>query len=149
MSIISELVTIYDRDLNRLKNEIQTFTHETNLWKTTGAVKNPAGNLCLHLVGNLKTYIGKNMGDYGYIRDREAEFNLKNVPQSQLIQQIVETKQVVIGALQKLDDSQLQNTYPEETLGFKMTIGFFLIHLTAHLSYHLGQINYLRRILEE
>ncbi len=147
--MIADLIAIYDRDINRLKNEIEAFQHEENLWQITGQVKNPAGNLGLHLVGNLKTYIGMHLGNFAYVRDREAEFNLKNVPQQQLLRQIEETRQVVIAALQKLDSSQLTDTYPEETLGYKMTVGFFLIHLAAHLSYHLGQINYLRRILEE
>jgi uncharacterized damage-inducible protein DinB len=147
--MVADFISIYDRDLNRLKNEIQAFQHEENLWRLTGQVKNTAGNLGLHLVGNLKTYIGKNLGNFAYVRDREAEFNLKNVPQEQLTKQIEETRQVVVAALQKLNNDQLAETYPEETLGYSMTTGFFLIHLAAHLSYHLGQINYLRRILEE
>ncbi|MDQ4141718.1 MAG: DinB family protein [Bacteroidota bacterium] len=146
--MITELITIYERDLNRLKNEIESFQVDENLWKITGQVKNTAGNLCLHLAGNLKTYIGKNLGNFDYTRNREAEFNLKNVPKAQLLQQIDETKQVVISALQKLEKGQLEETYAEEVLGYKMTTGFFLIHLAAHLSYHLGQINYLRRIVE-
>ncbi|QMU31198.1 DinB family protein [Adhaeribacter radiodurans] len=146
--MVSELITIYERDINRLKIEIESFQTEENLWKITGQVKNTAGNLGLHLVGNLKTYIGKNLGGYDYTRDREAEFNLKNVPKEQLLQQIDETKQVVVLALQQLEKTQLEEIYLEETLGYPMTTGFFLIHLAAHLSYHLGQINYLRRILE-
>ncbi|PSR55527.1 DinB superfamily protein [Adhaeribacter arboris] len=146
--MISELLAIYERDINRLKTEIESFREEENLWKLAGQVKNTAGNLGLHLVGNLKTYIGKNLGDFDYVRNREAEFNLKNVPKVHLLQQIDETKQVVRAALQKLEKSQLEEIYPEETLGYPMTTGFFLIHLAAHLSYHLGQINYLRRIVE-
>ncbi|MDQ3290585.1 MAG: DinB family protein [Bacteroidota bacterium] len=146
--MIAELVTIYERDLNRLKNEIESFQADQNLWIIKGQVKNTAGNLCLHLVGNLKTYIGKNLGNFDYTRNREAEFSLKDVPKEQLLQQIEETKQVVISALKKLEKKQLEETYAEEVLGYKMTTGFFLIHLAAHLSYHLGQINYLRRIIE-
>ncbi len=146
--MLLELVAIYVRDLDRLKEEIKTFNQEENLWQVTGQVKNSAGNLSLHLVGNLKTYIGKNLGSYAYVRDREAEFHLKNVPREQLIQQVEETKAIVLASLQKLDSSRLADIYPEETLGYTMTTGFFLIHLAAHLSYHLGQINYLRRILE-
>ena len=147
--MIADLMAIYDRDITRLKYEIQAFRHEENLWRIAGQVKNTVGNLSLHLVGNLKTYIGKNLGNYDYARDREAEFYLKNVPQEQLLRQIEETQQVVVATLQKLNNNQLADTYPEETLGYKMTPGFFLIHLAAHLSYHLGQINYLRRILEK
>ncbi|RDC65340.1 DUF1572 family protein [Adhaeribacter pallidiroseus] len=112
--MLADFIVIYDRDLIRLKNEIQAFTPAANLWRITGQVTNTAGNLGLHLVGNLKTYIGKNLGNNAYVRDREAEFSLKNVPQEKLIQQIEETRQVVAAALQKLDNAQLANTYPKK-----------------------------------
>lgn len=146
--MISELTKIYDRDISRLKQEIEAFVHEENLWRITGNIKNPAGNLCLHLIGNLKTYIGKNLGNYPYIRDRNAEFNRKDVSKQQLIEQVDDMKMMVLSALSKFSKSQLEQTYVEEALGYPMTNGFFLVHLAAHLSYHLGQINYLRRILE-
>ena len=82
--MINAFIKIYDRDLDRLKKEIELFNDENNLWRITGNVKNAAGNLCLHLVGNLNTYIGKNMGHSGYVRDRDAEFNLKDLPKKKI-----------------------------------------------------------------
>ncbi|ALJ00821.1 DinB family protein [Rufibacter tibetensis] len=145
----AELIKLYTRDLDRLKNEIEAFQRESNLWVTKGEVKNSAGNLFLHLVGNLKTYIGKNLGNYAYVRDREAEFTLKDVPAQTLIEQINETKEIVLHTLHHLREEELEETHKEEVLGYAMTNRYFLIHLLAHLSYHLGQINYLRRVLEE
>jgi hypothetical protein len=115
---------------------------------TTGSIKNSAGNLCLHLVGNLNTYIGKNIGQTNYVRNRDAEFSLKNIPQQTLIQKVVETRSVVSVGLEKLTDAQLELRYPEDVMGYEMTNGYFLIHLNSHLSYHLGQINYIRRVFE-
>lgn len=146
--MIQELTKIYERDIERLKNEIQLFNHEDNLWRITGNIKNSAGNLCLHLVGNLNTYIGKNIGNTGYVRNREAEFSLKNIPKSDLVHQVDETKKIVTSSLTKINNIQLDETYTENVFGYEMTNGFFLVHLAAHLSYHLGQINYIRRILE-
>ena len=146
--MINELIKIYARDLDRLKGEIELFNDENKLWITTGNIRNSAGNLCLHLVGNLKTYIGKNIGSYRYLRDRDAEFNLKNIPKQELVAQVEETKNIILATLTQLPEEQLEETYIENTLGYEMTNGFFLIHLVAHLSYHLGQINYLRRVLE-
>jgi hypothetical protein len=146
--MIKEFIKLYNRDLDRLKTEIELFKKEETLWKTTGTIKNPAGNLCLHLVGNLNTYIGKNIGQINYVRNRDAEFSLKNIPQQTLIQKVVETRSVVSAGLEKLTDAQLDLRYPEDVLGYEMTNGFFLIHLNAHLSYHLGQINYIRRVFE-
>jgi len=146
--MISDLILIFERDLNRLKQEIESFSHEGNLWLTAGSTRNPAGNLCLHLVGNLKTYIGRNIGNFHYVRDRDAEFSSKGVARDVLLQQIEETRTIVISTLQHFDSSKLDEVYVEEALGYTMTNRFFLIHLMAHLSYHLGQVNYLRRVLE-
>lgn len=147
--MIDELIKVYDRDLDRLKQEIGAFRQESNLWKTVGNINNSAGNLCLHLVGNLNTYIGKNMGHSPYVRDREAEFSLKDVPSEKLLQQVEETKAVILSTLKSMDKEKLEERHIEDSLGYPMTNSYFLIHLTAHLSYHLGQINYLRRILEK
>ena len=97
--MITDLVKIYERDLDRLKLEIELFNDEKKLWSTTGSVKNSAGNLALHLVGNLKTYIGKNLGKVNYTRDRDAEFNLKNVPKESVVRQVEETKTMIISSL--------------------------------------------------
>ncbi|SRR5215204_1233116 len=146
--MITEFAKVYDRDINRLKQEIESFKQEKNLWVITGAIKNSSGNLCLHLIGNLRTYIGKNMGNQDYVRDRDAEFNLKGIERQELLQQIDMTRAVVGSTFANLKETSLKEFHIEEVLGYPMTNAFFLIHLTAHFSYHLGQINYLRRALE-
>ena len=146
--MVDVLVKIYERDLDRLKKEIEFFNDENNLWKTIGNIKNSAGNLCLHLVGNLNTYIGKNIGRSGYIRDRDAEFSLKNVPKEKLVQHVTKTKEIVLSTLQNMTEDELKQNHVEKVFDYEMTNEFFLIHLASHLSYHLGQINYIRRILE-
>jgi uncharacterized damage-inducible protein DinB len=146
--MLAEILKIYERDLTRLEMEITAFNSEENLWRITGSVKNAAGNLCLHLIGNLNTYIGRDMGGMNYIRDRDAEFSSKNIPLEKLIEQVRATRKTVLSSLSRMKPENLDALFKDEVLGYSMTNGFFLIHLTAHLSYHLGQINYLRRILE-
>ncbi|MDO1449205.1 DinB family protein [Rhodocytophaga aerolata] len=146
--MIEELRTLYERDIQRLHTEIDSFQQDAHLWQKSGHVPNSAGNLALHLVGNLSTYIGNTLGKQPYVRNREAEFATKNLPKQELLRQIEHTKAVVITSLKALQTEDLAQGYPEEVLGYKMTTGFFLMHLLAHLSYHLGQVNYLRRILE-
>lgn len=146
--MVTELSFLLIRDLDRLADEIQAFKQEENLWKVTGRITNSAGNLCLHLVGNLNTYIGAILGASGYERDREAEFSQKNVSRAELLNKIQEVKAGVSHTLEKLTAKQLQEPYPQRVLGYQMTTGFFLVHLSGHLNYHLGQINYLRRLLE-
>ena len=146
--MIADFVKLYSRDLDRLKLEIETFRLDSNLWQIKGDTKNSAGNLCLHLIGNLKTYIGKNIGNYDYVRDRDAEFSSKDIPTQRLLEQIEETKEIVVKSLGQMRVEDLEELYKEDVLGYSMSNRFFLIHLLAHLSYHLGQINYLRRVLE-
>jgi hypothetical protein len=146
--MLDDFITIYSRDLERLKYEIEQ-VDESVLWKTKGSIKNSAGNLALHLIGNLNTYIANPFGRKGYVRNREAEFSSKDVSKQKVIADIIETRQDIISALEKLTPNDLQQKYPDDVFGYEMTNSFFLIHLAAHLSYHLGQINYLRRAFDE
>lgn len=142
------LRSIFDRDLQKLYLEISLYRNEQNLWKIDKEILNPAGNLCLHLIGNLNTYIGKELGNTSYVRNREEEFSLKDVPRHILLEKLKHTKSVVSHTISTLNDEALQKTYPSIVFEKSTTIEFMLVHLTAHLNYHLGQINYHRRLLD-
>lgn len=142
------LIKLFRRDLIKLKDEIQLYKNESNLWKIEGAVTNCAGNLCLHLVGNINHFIGATLGNSGYIRQRDLEFSLKNVPKSELIKQVDDTIVVVEQTLIKLTEEDLQKEYSRNPFEDYMTTEYFLTHLALHLAYHLGQINYHRRLLD-
>jgi uncharacterized damage-inducible protein DinB len=146
-TMIHTFIQLFERDLNKLEKEIQQYTDELLLWKTEEGITNPAGTLCLHLCGNLQHYIGARLGKSGYQRNRPAEFSLRDVSRAKLIREIQQTQSSVATALQKLDDDALQEIYPEEVFGYPMTTGFFLVHLYGHFGYHLGQINYHRRLI--
>lgn len=146
--ITESLKSLYTRDLNKLKAEIEAYQNEEILWKIDKNIANSAGNLCLHLVGNLSHFFGAILGNSGYVRQRELEFSLKNVPRAQLIEEVERTLNVVISTLDKLSAEDAEKEYPIEPLGYKMTTEHFLIHLIGHLDYHLGQINYHRRLLD-
>ena len=142
------LIKLFKRDLNKLIEEIDLYKNDTNLWKIDGLVSNSAGNLCLHLIGNLNHFIGAILGDTGYIRQRELEFSIKDVPKSELITQIKKTIEVVENTLNTLTVADLIKDYKVQVFKEAMTTEYFLIHLTMHLAYHLGQINYHRRLLD-
>jgi uncharacterized damage-inducible protein DinB len=146
--ILETLIKLFDRDLQKLEEEINLYQSEEAIWKTAGEIKNPAGNLCLHLCGNLQHYIGKNLGQTNYVRNRDNEFAAKGISKVELIAEIQKTKQTVHDALETLKQSVLETEYVEKVYDFPMTTAYFLIHLTAHFSYHLGQINYHRRLLQ-
>jgi len=142
------LIKLFDRDLLRLKTEIEAYTEEALLWEIRAEISNSAGNLCLHLMGNLNHYIGAQLGNTGYVRNRPLEFSDKNVPRSTLIQQIEDTREMLKEVIPNLSDEDLARNHVEEFHRGQDTNEFFLIHLYGHFNYHLGQINYHRRLVK-
>jgi uncharacterized damage-inducible protein DinB len=142
------LQSIFNRDLNKLKVEIEAYQNEKNLWLIDKAIANSTGNLCLHLIGNLNAFIGAVLGGTNYVRQRELEFSTKDVPREELLKMLDDTIAIVETSLSKLSAETLDNEYPMQVFGKPMTTEYFLIHLTTHLTYHLGQINYHRRLMD-
>lgn len=141
------LIAHYEQGLNKLKAEIEQYKNEADLWKTSGEISNSGGNLCLHLIGNLNHFFGAVLGGTGYIRKRDLEFSDKSVPAEKLVSYIEATIPVVKNTLEKLTAQDLAKTYPEEVFGHPMTTEYFYTYLVGHFNYHLGQINYHRRLL--
>jgi hypothetical protein len=142
------LVEFFERDLNKLKEELILFKNEEDLWKIKGDVKNSAGNLFLHLNGNLNHFIGATLGNSGYVRERDKEFSSRNIPREKILSDLEKTISVVMPVLRNLPDDIFEKDYPLEKHDRVVKTDHMLMHLLTHLSYHLGQINYLRRLTE-
>lgn len=149
MSTLTALKELFKRDLNKLKKEISSYQHEPALWIVDANITNTAGNLCLHLVGNLNTFIGVHLGNSGYVRNRDLEFSLKDVPREELLQKVDGTIDVIERTLDSLSEEALMEEYPIIVFDTRTTKAYMLIHLATHLGYHLGQINYHRRLLDK
>jgi len=146
--IIEDLKELYKRDLSRLRSEIELYENDSTMWKIENSIKNSGGNLCLHIVGNLKTYIGNGLAKIGYVRQRDFEFSGKFVDKKDLLKEVDETIQVVIQGLSNLTDEQLNEKFPIVVWENETGMAYTILHLHAHLNYHLGQINYHRRIID-
>lgn len=146
--LLPTLKNIFTRDLKRLKSEMEQYADEKNLWIVNNSIANSSGNLCLHLIGNLNTYIGKELGGTDYARNREAEFSLKNIPRSELLEKTEDIMLIVGHTLDNLSEDILEKEYPVLVFDKKTSVEFMLVHLITHLAYHLGQINYHRRMLD-
>jgi len=138
---------LFDRDLKKLREEISNFRDEDNIWRREEGVSNTAGTLIVHLIGSLSYTVGALIGKTGYVRDRVHEFSAADIPQEQLIAEVDNLIEIVRKSLTGIDRQKLDEQYPLEMFGKKST-AFYLSHFYGHLNYHLGQINYLRRILE-
>jgi len=144
-----EIKSLYVRDLLKVKQEIKSYKDERKLWVIADGISNSAGNLCLHLIGNLNHFIGAMLGNTGYVRNRELEFSQKNIAADELVKSIDDTIVVVETALTKLSDDILNEDYPLLYNNEKVSTILMLTHLLTHFGYHLGQINYFRRLYDK
>jgi hypothetical protein len=142
------LATLYERDLRKWIEEVNLFQSEENLWKTTGTVKNSSGNLTLHIIGGLNHYVGATLAHTGYVRDRPQEFARKGVPRQELVAELEALIPLIKSTLNNFAAAQMDSQFPVIFDDAYNSNSYVLVRLYAHLDYHLGQVNYLRRILE-
>jgi hypothetical protein len=145
----NSLISFFEKDLNKLTTEIQLYQNEENIWRAEKNIANSTGNLVLHIVGNLNIFIGKEIGQYDYVRNRELEFSQKNVPKQLLIDSINDTIRMVKDSLISLKEEDLKKEYPIMKFPEVVSTEYLIIHLALHLTYHLGQINYHRRLIDK
>lgn len=149
--ISAAISSIFERELNKLIEEIKLYKSDADIWKVDKDVKNSGGNLCMHICGNLQHFIGAVLGNTGYTRNRDKEFADKNVSRAELVKEVEQTIKVVTQTLEAIPDEELDKEYtafPPHLLGKeKLSKFYFLAHLIAHMDYHIGQINYHRRLI--
>ena len=140
---------LYITFLNSLRDEISLYNNEENIWKISGEISNTPGNLCLHICGNLNHFFGAVIGNTGYVRERDLEFSKKNVSRAELLKGVEETKNMIEKIFDGLNIDDLNKIYPIDKFGENVTYGFIFSRLISHLAYHVGQINYHRRLLDK
>ncbi|HET6762835.1 MAG TPA: DUF664 domain-containing protein [Longimicrobiaceae bacterium] len=146
--MIGEIREILLRELGTLRREVEAYASDAEVWRTAPGISNAAGTLVLHLCGNLRHFVGMHLGGTSYVRDRDAEFARRDVPRAELLAEIGRAEAETGAALEALAETELERTYPQPLYDADHTTGWMLIHLVQHFTYHLGQVNYHRRILE-
>jgi len=144
-----DYIWMFDKSLGQLATELEAYPSEEALWQTGGAISNSAGHLAQHLAGNLQHFVGRHIGGTDYRRDRDSEFSQRKYNREQLLELIARTRSGIRDALQHKDAAFLEEAYSTDIMKIKdgQTTGFMLSYLYAHLNYHLGQVNYHRRLL--
>jgi hypothetical protein len=135
------------RDLDTLIREVELVPDDESLWRTLGGVSNSCGTLALHCAGNLQHFVGAVLGGTGYVRDRAREFSQRSGSRADVVVELVRAKDAVKATLGRLPASALDTEFPETVGGLRVPTRLFLLHLSVHLGFHLGQAGYLRRIL--
>lgn len=147
--LIESFKSLIVRDLLKLKQEVESYKDESKLWVIDAGISNSAGNLCLHLLGNINHFIGATLGNTGYVRNRDLEFSQKNIPVEVLAAQIDDTVGAAENTFDKMTTTSLDQEYPLVFNNQKLTTEQMLVNIVSHLNYHLGQINYHRRLLDK
>lgn len=147
MSHLVDQSSILLASIDELTREIEA-SSDAMLWTVQGTILNSIGTLGLHLVGNLRHFIGATLGGTGYVRDRATEFAQRDVAKDALLEMIADTRHTVATTLASMREADLEAPFPLETFGAGRTTGYVLVTLIAHLKYHVGQINYARRMQE-
>ncbi len=145
--MLISLIDLFQRDISKIQEELGMYEDEKSIWQTVDGISNSGGNLALHVAGNLQHFIGAVLGNSGYPRQRDLEFSQKNIPKDNVIQELEKAKTIVKNTLSELSSDDLERTFPINVFKKEMTTEWFLFHLLTHTNYHLGQINYHRRML--
>jgi uncharacterized damage-inducible protein DinB len=135
------------RDLAGFNAELDGYRDDATVWALPPGVRNSTGTLVVHGCGNLRHFIGGVLGKSGYVRDRDAEFAVRDLSRSELEKLLAVTRDEVVGALDGLTPEQVAAEYPMPVGGVTIPTGRFLVHLAVHLTYHLGQADVHRRVV--
>jgi hypothetical protein len=133
----TELAALYRRDLTRLGQELRAIPDDATLWTKPPGIANSIGNLVLHLEGNLREYIGRHLGEVLY-----TGLSIEN-----LLARVEALAALIPEIISGLSAADLHQLYPEEPFNSPISTAQYLVSLHSHLNYHLGQIDYLRRIV--
>jgi len=149
MTVIADIRRLLLRELATFRREVELFPDDESLWRTAPGVTNSAGNLALHIAGNLRHFVGAVLGNTGYVRDRDAEFGTREGTRAMVVVALTAAEADVTNAFAKLDDAALAQPFPMPPKGVEVTSQRWLMHLASHAAFHLGQAGYLRRIVTD
>ncbi len=147
MKFQESIRSVLVREPEALRRELKAYGEDEDIWRRPSGIGNSAGNLALHLAGNLQSFVGTTLGATDYVRDRQAEFSRRDVPRAEVVAEIEQTIAVIDETLSTLADERLSRPFPLAFGDTTVSTGDFLIHLSTHLAFHVGQVDYHRRLI--
>lgn len=146
-TITTHLAGVLVRELTSVRHEVEAYPTDADLWRVVPGIGNSGGTLAIHLAGNIQHFIGHTLGKSGYARDRDAEFTARDLPRSEVMRRVDAAVMAVETTLPRISLATLAAEFPEPVGKHRVNTEDWLLHLVAHLAYHLGQIDYHRRIV--
>jgi Protein of unknown function (DUF1572) len=147
VGLLEDFKVLYLREIATLERELDLYPDDASVWIELPGLPNPAGNLLLHLAGSLQHFFGATLGNTGYQRNREAEFTKRNVSRNDLKQELSSAREAVIAAFENLTEDRLTHVFPVQFTDAPFSTRLTLLQFLGHLAYHLGQIDYHRRVV--
>ena len=144
-SFKSAIATLISRELGAMKRELDAYPDEAAVWKALPGLPNSGGTLALHVAGNLQHFLGSILMHDGYVRTRDLEFSRRDVSRAELKAGLDAAIASAERTMRALPDAAVQAAYPEPIRERTVSTDLWLLHLSTHLAYHLGQIDYHRR----
>jgi len=118
---------------------------EEEIWWRPNAASNSAGNLVLHLCGNVRQWIISGLGGVEDKRERDREFAEQGpIPRQALVTQLRRTVRDACRVMAKLSDDSLSRKYGIQ--GYHVTGLDAAFHVAEHFGYHTGQIIYITKL---
>lgn len=132
-------------DLARIAACLRRLSEEQIWWRPNEA-SNSAGNLVLHLAGNVRQWIVAALGGAKDRRKRDLEFSEKGpIPRTLLLARLRRAVREATAVLARLDARDLARTYTIQ--GFDVTGMQAASHVVGHFAFHSGQIQYITKQL--
>lgn len=118
---------------------------DSDVWWRAHETNNSAGNLVLHLGGNIRQWVYHHLGGKDFRREREKEFSQRAViRKTELLAYLRSAVQDVDAVLADFPVENLHKTY--EIQKYSVTGLEAILHITEHFSYHVGQIVYITKL---
>lgn len=141
-TVASVLIDRYAANAARVR-ELAAPLSEAEFWREPFPFGNSFGHLVLHLTGNLNYYIGAQIANTGYVRDRPREFNDTNPPsKAEAIARFDEAVAMVVATIK----TQTEQDWPAAYSGIGAHAESRLdmvVQCAAHMQHHIGQMIYL------
>ena len=116
---------------------------DEQFWKKPFPFGNSFGHLILHLTGNLNYYIGAQIAQTGYVRDRPREFNDPNPPSKD---EALRRFDDAVAMVQQTIRAQSAADWSKEYSGVGTNAPNrldMILQCAAHMQHHIGQMIYL------
>jgi uncharacterized damage-inducible protein DinB len=135
------------RNLTEKVHDLSETLSEEQFWTKPYPYGNSFGHLTLHIIGNFNYYIGTEIANTGYVREREREFKEQDHPsKEEVLRRLDEAVELVIATIEAQTEETWSSRYEAEgALDFVSDRFSIMLRCATHFHHHIGQMIYLEK----